>query len=239
MSFQGNIIDDHIESRFLQEKVLFKTYLPNNFSPLYTYQLLIVQDGDDYLQKGKLASLVSSLLEKKQIREVIIVMIPYQSVEDRSEKYHPNGSKNRQYIRFLAEELVPHLEQKYHTFELASGRTLLGESLGGTVSLHAASEYPFTFGQVIAQSPYIHKKTIEAFSTLKPELLRLYVEVGLDETEVVTTKGKAKNFLDQNREFSKLLKEKGIEVFYEEFNGDHTWTFWQQNLTKALVTMLK
>nr|WP_071316431.1 alpha/beta hydrolase-fold protein [Anaerobacillus isosaccharinicus]MBA5587599.1 esterase family protein [Anaerobacillus isosaccharinicus]QOY34224.1 esterase family protein [Anaerobacillus isosaccharinicus] len=240
VTFKGNIIDDFIESRFLQEKINLKTFLPNNHSPLYTYQLVIAQDGDDYLQKGKLASVASELLENKEINNCIIVMIPYQSIEDRYHKYHPNGAKNGAYIRFLAEELIPYLEKKYHTFELASGRTLLGDSLGGTVSLHAAFEYPYTFGQVIAQSPFIDKNTMAKIRSLKkPELLRLYQSVGKLETEVETTKGKVKDFLTPNREFHLLTKEKGIDVYYDEFNGDHTWPYWQKDLKKALILMLK
>ncbi|WP_196121280.1 alpha/beta hydrolase [Anaerobacillus alkaliphilus] len=240
MTLKGKIIDDYIDSRFLQEKIHLKVYLPGNFSTLYTYQLVIAQDGDDYLQKGKLATLTDVLLEEKQIQNCIVVMIPYHSIEDRYNKYSPNGSKNKEYIRFLAEEVIPHIERKYHTFELANGRTLLGDSLAATVSIHAALEYPHTFGQVIAQSPYIDQKTLDALSSFtKPELLRFYHTIGIHETEVVTTKGATKDFLTPNRNFYQLAKEKGIEVMYEEFNGDHTWTYWQQDLGKALISMLK
>ncbi|MFN7253109.1 MAG: alpha/beta hydrolase [Anaerobacillus sp.] len=240
MTLNGKIIDDFIDSRFLQERILIKTFLPDNFSPLYTYQLLIALDGDDYLQKGKLISVTSELLGNKQINNCLVIMISPLSIEDRNQKYHPNGSKNREFIRFLAEELIPHLENKYHTFELASGRTLLGDSLAATVCLHAASEYPFTFGQVIAQSPYIHPQTMAYLSSCnQPELLRLFHSIGDQETNVMTTNGVTKDFLTQNRAFNHLAKEKGIDVYYDEFNGDHTWTYWQENLKKALIWMLK
>lgn len=239
VSFEGNIIDATLNSRFLHEEVTMKIYLPENYSQLYTYQLLIAQDGDDYRNKGKLPSLASQLLEKKEINNLIIVMIPYQDIEDRNQKYHPNGLKNNQYIRFLAEELVAFLEAKFHTFELASGRTLIGDSLAGTVSLHAAFQYPHTFGQVIAQSPYIHDDTLkqlEAFE--KTELLRLYHVIGDKETRVETSKGKCKDFLSPNRKFHKLSQKKGIDVFYDEFNGEHTWAYWQKDLKRALTLML-
>ncbi|WP_261180669.1 esterase family protein [Anaerobacillus sp. CMMVII] len=195
MTFKGTIFDDYLESRFLKEKIGFKTFLPANYSPLYTYQLLIAQDGDDYFLKGKLASTASELLEQREINNCILVMIPYQSVEDRYKNYHPNGSENQNYIRFLAEELIPYLEKQYHTFELASGRTLMGDSLGATVSLHAAMEYPYTFGQVIAQSPFIAQKTMDYLTNFKkPELLRLYHSIGDQEKEVTTTDGKIIDF---------------------------------------------
>ncbi|WP_261180670.1 alpha/beta hydrolase-fold protein [Anaerobacillus sp. CMMVII] len=36
-----------------------------------------------------------------------------------------------------------------------------------------------------------------------------------------------------------MVKEKGIDSCYEEFNGNHTWTYWQQNLKSALIWALK
>ncbi len=240
MTLNGKIIDDYIDSRFLQERIQLKIYLPLNFSALYTYQVVIAQDGDDYLVKGKLATLTDELLAKKKIQNCIVVMIPYLTIADRYDKYSPEGTKNKDYIRFLAEEVIPHVESKYHTFELASGRTLLGDSLAATVSLHTAIEYPHTFGQVIAQSPFIGQKTLEALRSIKkPELLRIYHSIGVNETAVVTTKGETLDFLTPNRTFYDMALEKGIDVSYEEFNGDHTWTYWQKDLENALLTMLK
>lgn len=239
MSFKGKIVDDSLQSRFLNENIEMKIYLPENHSPLYTYQLLLAQDGDDYLKKGKLPSLTSELIEKGQIKNVIIVMLPYQSIEDRYQKYHPNGAKNKNYIRFLAEELVPYLDSTYHTFQLSSGRTLLGDSLAATVNVHAALEYPHTFGQVIAQSPYIHTSTLDLLKAFKEtELLKLYHVVGNKESKVELSKGKIKDFLTPNREFQKLAKQKGIDCFYDEFNGEHNWAYWQKDLQRALLSML-
>ncbi len=236
---KGNITDNYIDSRFLQEKINMKIYLPENYSPLYTYQLLIALDGDDYLQKGKLPTLASELIENKEMEQTIIVMLPYHSVEDRYEKYHPNGTKNKQFIRFLAEELVPFIEESYKTYELPSARTLLGDSLAATVSLHSAFEYPYTFGQVIAQSPYINATTMEKLQSIRHyEMLRLYHVIGKKETSVETTKGNTKDFLTPNRAFYELCEQKGIDVFYDEFNGEHTWLYWQQDLKRALSRML-
>jgi enterochelin esterase-like enzyme len=66
------------------------------------------------------------------------------------------------------------------------------------------------------------------------QLLQLYHVIGNQETEVQTTDGSLKDFLTPNRELSKIISEKPITYFYEEFNGNHTWTYWQPDLRRAL-----
>jgi enterochelin esterase-like enzyme len=31
-----------------------------------------------------------------------------------------------------------------------------------------------------------------------------------------------------------MIAEKSFSYFYEEFNGNHTWTYWQPDLRRAL-----
>lgn len=239
MSFKGKITDIEIPSLFLQSNSKINIYVPENFSSLNTYQLLIALDGDDYFQKGKIATKASLLLEKKEISNVIIVGVPYNDIDERYEKYHPNGKKHTAFIRFLAEELVPFLDRNYHTYQLAHGRILIGDSLAGTAVLHALFEYPYTFGKGIVQSPYIHHSTINELRQFSsPEMIKLYHVIGSKETEVTVSSGKTRDFLSPNRQFNKLCIEKGIDLFYDEFKGEHSWAFWQEDLNRALTNML-
>ena len=51
---QGTIKDVEFQSNELDETLNLLIYLPASFSPLYKYSLLIVQDGRDYFQMGRL-----------------------------------------------------------------------------------------------------------------------------------------------------------------------------------------
>jgi enterochelin esterase-like enzyme len=77
--------------------------------------------------------------------------------------------------------------------------------------------------------------TVRKFT--ETELLELYHIIGTQETEVKTTTGKTSDFLKPNRELSTLLTSKSITYFYDEFEGDHTWTYWQPDLKRALKMM--
>jgi enterochelin esterase-like enzyme len=235
---KGTIKEHTIKSNELGEEIQLLIYLPANFSPLYKYSLLIAQDGRDYFQLGRIGRLADEYLFEREIENLIIVGIPYKDVEDRRRKYHPAGEQNQQYIRFLAHELVPFLDNEFPTYQMGSTRALIGDSLGATVSLMTALQYPHTFGKVLLQSPLVEDKVfglVESFT--EAELLEIYHIVGNQETEVQTTNGKKSDFLNPNRKLSEVFTNMAFTYFYDEFDGDHTWTFWQPDLKRALKMM--
>jgi len=232
---KGTIKELTFQSLELGEEIQLLVYLPANFSPLYKYSLLIAQDGRDYFQLGRIGRLADEFLFEREIENIIIVGIPYKDVEDRRRKYHPDGDQNQQYIRFLAHELVPFLDKEFPTYHMGSTRALIGDSLGATVSLMTALQYPHTFGKVLLQSPLVDDqvlKLVKDFS--EAQLVEIYHVIGAQETEVKTTDRRISDFLSPNRKLSKVISEKPFTYFYEEFNGNHTWTYWQPDLRRAL-----
>jgi enterochelin esterase-like enzyme len=235
---KGTINEISFQSSELGEEIQLLVYLPANFSPLYKYSLLIAQDGRDYFQLGRIGRLADEYLYEREIENLIIVGIPYKNVEDRWKKYHPDGEQNEAYIRFLAHELVPFLDKEFPTYHMGSTRALIGDSLGATVSLMTALQYPHTFGKVLMQSPFVNNEIINLVKKFgEPQLLDIYHVIGNLETEVQTTKGEIRDFLTPNRELAKTIHEKGFSYFHEEFTGDHTWKYWQPDLKRAIKKM--
>ncbi|WP_100372467.1 esterase family protein [Bacillus sp. FJAT-45037] len=237
--YEGTLSEEVFQSDYLEteQKLLF--YTPPNFTPLKSYDLLICQDGNDYFQLGRIPRQVEDLIEESEIREVIIVGVPYPSVDERRKRYHPNGEKAEAYKRFLAHELVPYLDDKFPTHQLATSRTLAGDSLAATISLMAALDYPNLFGQVMMHSPFVNDTVLDAVRQCKqPESLHIYHVIGTEETTVKTTDGKKLDFLTPNRDLNKLMTEARFPYHYHEFNGDHTWTHWQKDIPRALTTLV-
>ncbi|WP_264736934.1 alpha/beta hydrolase [Cytobacillus firmus] len=235
---RGSIQDIVIESKELDEEVELLIYLPASFSPLYKYTVVIAQDGKDYFQLGRVGRIADELLNEKEIENIIIVGVPYKNVKDRWKKYHPDGEHHNAYIRFLAHELVPYLDREFPTYQMGMGRALMGDSLAATVSLMAALQYPNTFGRLILQSPFVDTSVTEAVQEFtQAHLLNIYHVIGKGETSVKTTGGEEKDFLTPNRDLSSLFKQKQFPYFYDEFDGDHTWTYWQPDLKRALKSM--
>lgn len=239
MTVKSGIVQETLlYSQELKEEMTLLIYLPKNYSPLYKYSLLIAQDGQDYFRLGRISRQAEELLSDSKMENVIIVGIPYRDVHDRREKYHPDGSRQSAYIRFLAHELVPFLDREFPTYQMGAGRALIGDSLAGTVSFMTALTYPHTFGKVIMQSPYSDDSVLKMVKECSsPELLSVYHQIGVNETEVKTTDGAEQDFLEPNRALHQAMTDRGIPVQYEEFEGDHKWTYWQPAIKKILQSM--
>ncbi|MBM7553996.1 alpha/beta hydrolase [Thalassobacillus pellis] len=238
MGRAGTMQDHAIQSSYLNEEMKLKVYLPENFSPLYKYHICIMQDGNDYYQMGRVATLSDKLHEQKQIESTIFVGIHYKDRYDRQDKYHPNGEKQAAYIKFLVNEVAPFLDDEFPGYHMGSGRTLMGDSLGGTVSLMTAIKYPNIFGNVVMQSPFVNDAVMNAVKGSKDlASLAIYHTIGDQETEVETTNGDVKDFLKPNRELRDYLNRQPSTYIFHELEGDHTWKYWQQDMERVLLTM--
>ncbi len=231
----GTISDVEFYSEALQETLELLIYTPANYSPFYKYSVLIASDGKDYFQLGRISRVADEYLEKEEIENLIIVGVPYKNVEDRRRKYLPNGDLHDAYLRFLAHELVPYIDSQYSTYCMGMSRALIGDSQAATVSLLAAIAYPNIFGNAILQSPYVDDLVLDKVREVKsPHAFSIYHVVGTMEFEVMTLNKTIKDFLTPNRKLHNLIKEKGFSNFYEEFEGNHSWKYWQSDLKRAI-----
>ena len=231
----GKIEEINLYSKALDEDMQLLIHLPYQYSPLYKYSVLIASDGKDYFQYGRIGRVVDELVYEGDINNMIVVGIPYKSVKERRRMYHPEGDRHEEYIRFLAHELVPYIDENYPTYQVGAGRGLIGDSLAATISLLTALKYPNCFGKVILHSPYVDDYLMEKVEGFNDSsAFSIYHIIGEEETEVKTTQDGTRDFLTPNRELHKLIKRKGFSYFYEEFKGNHTWKYWQQDVRRAI-----
>lgn len=235
---RGTTTDHELFSTFLNEDVPFIVYTPADFSPFTAYSFLICQDGADYFQIGRLPRIAEELMQENEIEPVILIGVPYQNKADRRRKYHPDGDQNDSYIRFLGEELVPYLDKTFPGHNQKDSRALAGDSLAGTVSFMTALRYPDLFGRVLMHSPYVDS-TVIAAAEQADEFPALYHQIGLQETDVLMTNGERADFLTPNRSLAALLQKKAAHYEYGEFDGTHTWTYWQKDMQPALIKMFE
>ncbi|MBY7143130.1 esterase family protein [Virgibacillus sp. NKC19-3] len=239
MGRKGTMIEKEINSDYLDETITLKLYQPESFSPLYKYHICIMQDGDDYYQMGRIATLSDRLHDSEEIMNTIFVGIHYQDKYDRREKYHPNGKQNEAYIKFLVAEVVPLLDRELPTYHMGKSRALMGDSLAGTLAFMTALKYPNTFGKVIMQSPLVDEDVLAAAENAKDIYsIDIYHTIGTEETAVDTTSDGQVDFLTPNRTLNNYLQEKGASYTYHELEGgQHTWKYWQKDMKRVLTSM--
>lgn len=223
-----------VPSRYLPEQSRnLRVFLPPGYNELLSYPVVYCQDGEDFFNFGRIATTATRLILDEGLEPFIIVGVDVDKTY-RTAEYTPDGNRHQDYLRFFAEELLPFIEERYSVRRDAEHRLLAGDSLGGSVSLHLALEYPQLFTRVMSLSGayYAISQGIIANSE-DLSWLTIYIIVGLQEDAYETDTG-VYDFVSLNRNAKALLELKQATIFYEEKDGKHQWGFWQKELAQAL-----
>lgn len=237
MARDGKMYVKEIHSRYLNETMLLKIYEPEHFSAMHETNICLMQDGDDYYQIGRVATISDALHDDYEIVNAYFVGIHYIDRFDRLKKYHPDGEQFEAYRDFLAYEVVPFIDTLVPINPLGTKRTLIGDSLAGTIGLMTASKHPSLFHKVLMQSPLVNDLVLAAAVDIMA--LEIYHSIGLSEEDVSTTAGDRVDFLVPNRQLQAILRKNITQYHYEEIDeGNHTWKYWQKELPDALSMIL-
>ncbi len=212
---------EKINSKIYGEREV-QIYVPEGFSD-QNLPVLYLQDGTDYQKRADAVFIQRNLVTAGKIKPFIMVFIDY---KDRMKEYWANDD----YAKFVAEEIVPVIDAKYKTTRSRNGRAIMGASLGGITSFHAAFKYPEIFGRVGGQSSSFwvdNERVVKEIETLDAakNKFRFYIDDG-------TLEG-----VDDSNKVVKILKEKGYQVIYREAEAGHNWTAWRDRLADAFIAL--
>lgn len=231
--FKRTIVKESLTSSYLTENRSLRIFLPPGYQEVNSYPVIYCQDGVEFFNFGRIATQATKLILDEGIEPMIIVGVEV-DIASRTDEYAPEGARFADYCTFFAEELVPFIDDRFPTRPEAHSRLLAGDSLGGTVSLHIAMQFPTLFNNIISLSGAFFQATqAEIAEQSDLSQLNMYMIVGFEETSVKTDRG-VFDFLKDNRNSKKLLETKGAKVEYFEKTGEHIWGFWQNELPDAL-----
>jgi enterochelin esterase-like enzyme len=158
---------------FAPERVKVSVYLPPGYGDQgdRRYGVLYINDGQDMPAVG-LESTLSRLYAQQAIEPAIepVIVVAIDMLTDRmgtyglsdraagaslpgSSRFGPIGARAHDYAQWLAGTLVPYIDSHYRTVPEASGRSMLGWSLGALQAFDMGWQYPELFGRVGAFSP--------------------------------------------------------------------------------------
>lgn len=237
MYYKRTIVKERLDSAALDEERSLRIYLPPGYNELLSYPVIYCQDGEDFFNFGRIATTMNRLIYDDNVEPAIIVGVDVDKTI-RTSEYAPEGSRFAAYCRFFAEELVPFLESHYPVRSGLNERIIAGDSLGGTVSLHLALDYPSLFCKVISLSgAFLQSTQNRVASETDLSWLQLSMLIGTDETDVRTDRG-VFDLLEANRMTKQLLEARSCSLQYEEKPGKHLWGFWQNELPGMLKSYL-
>ena len=90
----GKINKKVIHSDILDRDVTLSIYLPEEYTELFKYQVIICFDGLDFLRFGRIQRTYEQLRKDNSIQRAIIVGFHYEDVDKRREEFHPSGSRS-------------------------------------------------------------------------------------------------------------------------------------------------
>jgi enterochelin esterase family protein len=224
----GALTNHRVETRWLRddyEREIF-FYRPPVQEPV---PLLVVYDGQDYLQRGKLAYMVDNLMADGRIQPIAMAFLP-SAGRWRSVEYACSDAT----LLWLDQVVLPLANEKLNLVDVDTrpgAFGVLGASLGGTMSLYTGLRMPDVFGRVLTQSGAF---MIEGRDFAVVDLVR---HGQAQDINIWMDVGQLDVLLEDNQKMYSLLQEKDYNVTYREFSGGHNYTAWRNDLWRGLEAM--
>ncbi len=241
---EGKIEKHDFPSVLLKNTRKIWIYTPPGYSrDVAPYDLLLVFDGETYIDVVPTPVTLDNLISENRIPPMVAVIIGNAS--------RARGTElpcNPTFAEFLNSELVAWVRRTYNVTNDPRRVTIGGSSYGGLAATYAAYRHPETFGNVLSQSgsywwtPPTDPATQDADPSYVAQLfvnsprlpVRFYLDAGSMELDL---SGKGGSILVPNRHFRDVLRAKGYEVFYQEFQGAHDYASWRGTLADGLILL--
>ena len=138
--------------------------------PETRYPVLVVNHGDNLLRGGLMRNTLDNLVGK-EVAPLVAVFVP------RASGPEYGGEQVDDYVRFLVDELLPHVDRHYLTD--GENRAIMGPGSAGVTAVYAALQRADVFQRAAAQSFYPIEPSYERIEEMisaadrRPELIAL------------------------------------------------------------------
>ncbi|MFN2519795.1 MAG: alpha/beta hydrolase-fold protein [Candidatus Limnocylindria bacterium] len=187
------------------------------------FPLLVVLDGQDYLRRVRLPTIVDNLVAARRMRPVALAMIE-NARRGRTAEYASNDFM----LLPLLDTVLPFAREVLALDERPGAHGVIGSSLGGLFALYAGLRAPDIFGHVLAQSGTY---AMAGRDFVVHDLVR---HGPVRQLKVWLDCGTMERLIEGNRRMCALLRERGYVMEYREFNGGHNWTSWRDDVWRGL-----
>lgn len=165
-------------------------FLPLSYasSPEKKYPVLYANDAQNLFdergsfigKEWRVDETLTSLWTAKRVPEIIVVGIA--NTKDRMSEYMPGDSGDK-YIKFVATELKPFIDNRFRTKRGPADTAMMGSSMGALISVWATLARPDVFGKAAGLSPSL--QFAEPIRTRmeqdRPAHIRWYLDIGTNE----------------------------------------------------------
>ncbi len=221
-----------VKSRAFADERRVKVYLPARFRPRRRYPLLVVHDGDDYLRFSSLKTVLDNLIHRLEVQGMVVALL---SPRRRLAEYGADPA----HADFVADEVLPALEEKYPLQPRPQARCLMGASFGAVAALSTAWRKPGVFGNLLLQSGSFafsdigrHHRGPE-FDAVVEFMNEFRTNPGRPAERMFVSCGMYESLIYENRSMVPLFQ-RFAEVRFTESRDGHNWENWRDRLREGL-----
>lgn len=196
---------------------------PDGLPVLYLLHGINGYEGS-WTERGRTIQIIENLIASDSIEPLIVVMPDCNtgSHEDRPSHYtlwnnvwhYPRLCRDHS-LELAMEYIMLHVDTAYHVSDC---RYIAGFSSGARIAANIVNRYPNKFQAVGLFSPVVYKEQMPQ-TNIPP----FYIYMGKDDM-----------FINNGRRFHKRLTKSGVDHFYMENEGGHTWRNWRIYLADFL-----
>lgn len=223
----GQIEMDTIDSKYLDAGLRFRVYTPPCYKQESTrsYPVLYLIHGqtfnDDQWDRLEADETATRLITEGEISPFVIVM-PYDISSNQPSFDH--------FGEAVVDELIPWIDQKYHTLADREHRAVGGLSRGASWAFHLGLTHPELFSAVGGHSPPVFVEDashVRAWLDDIPteQMPRFWLDIG-DRDQLA--------ILDSAIWFESLLDDHDIPHEWSLFSGDHSEKYWTAHVEMYL-----
>ncbi len=223
-----------IAGRLTKHQVAHPRFVAGGQRTVHLYQppvtvpvpLVLVWDGQDYLDRGQLIGSLENLMAAGLVPPLALAMINH---GDQARFLEYNCSDTT--LAYVTQRVLPLARQELRLVETPGAFGVMGASMGGLMSLYTGMRLPQIFGKVLCESgafghllgdmPSVVEDLVRA---LPRRDLRIWMDAGTLEW-----------LYEPNLHMYALLRERGYAVTQSIFNAGHTYTAWRDSYWRGLI----
>jgi putative tributyrin esterase len=234
----------HYFSPALGRQTAANVLIPEVGRPPYSVMYLLHGLSDDYTMWSR-----RSNIERHVANIPLIVVMP-----DGGRGFYSDALSGQQFLTALAVELVDRIDRTFPTKAKRANRCVTGLSMGGYGALKFALAHPDRFASAVSMSGAVgwgHSKNGRDGEPLPDEwsrilgpdpiggpndLYSLVQNVAPDQLPAMRIDCGVDDFLiNDNRKFHAHLDEVNISHEYTEYDGAHSWDYWDEHVQDAIA----